>query len=178
MEAPTLEVKALKTQLDKAKKDLARLRSHLLLKEKESGETLEDLKQQLEAFKARENQLVEMEQTNLRLKQEFCEKEKEYQRTSTELANLQSVLEQFQEDQENEITLRTLHLTNEINRLKQDLHSKSEQNLQLTKDHEQCYVNQNKIKELEATLEQVVQENSKYKSEGSHCFYESVFVSI
>eukprot|EP01121_Diplochlamys_sp_Union-15-3_P017593 TRINITY_DN6223_c0_g1_i1.p1 TRINITY_DN6223_c0_g1~~TRINITY_DN6223_c0_g1_i1.p1 ORF type:complete len:145 (-),score=35.42 TRINITY_DN6223_c0_g1_i1:24-458(-) len=120
------EVEQLKLQLTKANGNLDRLRSHLLQKEKDSGEMLEELKQQLEDYKARETHISQMEQENLKLKLESQEKEKEYQRILLELNNLQSVMEQFQEAQHNEISLRTLHLTNQVKALQQELARKSE----------------------------------------------------
>eukprot|EP01121_Diplochlamys_sp_Union-15-3_P017594 TRINITY_DN6223_c0_g1_i3.p1 TRINITY_DN6223_c0_g1~~TRINITY_DN6223_c0_g1_i3.p1 ORF type:complete len:313 (-),score=68.43 TRINITY_DN6223_c0_g1_i3:34-972(-) len=159
------EVEQLKLQLTKANGNLDRLRSHLLQKEKDSGEMLEELKQQLEDYKARETHISQMEQENLKLKLESQEKEKEYQRILLELNNLQSVMEQFQEAQHNEISLRTLHLTNQVKALQQELARKSEDLNRVIKEKEEYATYKQQCLELKEKLNIVTQENANYKAD-------------
>ncbi|GAM18300.1 hypothetical protein SAMD00019534_014750 [Acytostelium subglobosum LB1] len=127
-------IDTLNEQLKKSTKELARLRQYLM--EVEENHTITDLENE-EKITSLQNQLNHMielnksirsdEQSSDKLQHELDEKEEELRRTTTALNNLQSVLEQFQADQEAAIQTELVSANQkikasqqEINRLQQD----------------------------------------------------------
>ncbi|KAN0030134.1 hypothetical protein ACTA71_009895 [Dictyostelium dimigraforme] len=128
------QINTLKEQVNKSNKELARLRQHLIDMEDqhttidlENEERISQLEQLLKKSNEQNinNQLMN-EQIN-KLGKDLIEKDEQLRQSNQQLTNLNSVLEQFQADQEVTIQNEVIHLeqkleqyTKEIESLKRD----------------------------------------------------------
>eukprot|EP01114_Cavostelium_apophysatum_P008594 TRINITY_DN2117_c0_g2_i1.p1 TRINITY_DN2117_c0_g2~~TRINITY_DN2117_c0_g2_i1.p1 ORF type:complete len:1204 (+),score=447.48 TRINITY_DN2117_c0_g2_i1:123-3734(+) len=150
------EVASLKEKLEKSNKALGRLREHLMEMEEahtldamNKEEQMEQLRNQLQQYsiKAEQGQFQEEERNNLIRKIE--EKEEECARTTEALSNLQSVLEQFQADQEAQVSSEVLVLKKQLSNAREEADVAKQELLGLRVVASRCSRAEAEVRELQ-----------------------------